>query len=68
MMAAAAKVARRWKIPAQVSLEERMGCAMGCCLGCVVEIATEPPASHARFQRVCTEGPVFPAESIVWKG
>ena len=67
MMAAAAKAARTAKIPAQVSLEERMGCAIGCCWGCVVEIATEPHTSHSRFQRVCTEGPVFSAEELVWE-
>ena len=66
MMAAAARLAHRRRVPALVSLEERMGCAMGCCMGCVVEVATEPAHSHARFQRVCTEGPVFPAESILW--
>jgi len=66
MMAAAAAVARRRGIEAQVSLEERMGCAMGCCMGCVVEVRTEPVCAHARFQRVCTEGPVFPAEAIRW--
>ena len=67
MMAAAAKLAHQMKLPAQVSLEERMGCAMGCCMGCVVEVATEPVTAHTRFQRVCTEGPIFPAEAIVWK-
>ena len=67
MMAAAAAVAREHKLQAQVSLEERMGCAMGCCMGCVVEVTTEPAASHARFQRVCTEGPVFPAGEIAWR-
>ncbi len=67
MMAAAAELARRRKTPAHVSLEERMGCAMGCCMGCVVEVNTEPAGSHARFQRVCTEGPVFLAEQIIWK-
>lgn len=66
MMRAAADLARRRGLPAQVSLEERMGCAMGCCMGCVVEVTTEPAGSHARFQRVCTEGPVFSAEEIAW--
>jgi len=66
MMKAAARLARQRHLPAEVSLEERMGCAMGCCMGCVVEVATEPATSHARFQRVCTEGPVFPAEMIQW--
>lgn len=67
MMAAAAALARRRLLGAQVSLEERMGCAMGCCMGCVVEVTTEPVTSHSRFQRVCTEGPVFPAEAILWR-
>lgn len=67
MMKAAAAVAGRRGIPAQVSLEERMGCAMGCCMGCVVEVNTEPAGSHARFQRVCTEGPVFAAEAVLWR-
>ena len=67
MMKAAAALACRRGIPAQVSLEERMGCAMGCCMGCVVEVNTEPVGSHARFQRVCTEGPVFAAEEIIWR-
>ncbi len=67
MMAAAAALARQARMPAQVSLEERMGCAMGCCMGCVVEMATQPKNSHARFQRVCTEGPVFDAREILWR-
>lgn len=66
MMKAAAEATRRAGIPAQVSLEERMGCAMGCCMGCVVEVTRSPVGSHARFQRVCTEGPVFAAEEVVW--
>ncbi len=66
MMQAAAAASGRFGIPAQVSLEERMGCAMGVCMGCVVEVNSAPAGSHARFQRVCTEGPVFPSEEIVW--
>ncbi len=66
MMRAAAALARERRVSAQVSLEERMGCGMGCCWGCTVEMADEPAGSHARFQRVCTEGPVFPAEKIAW--
>ncbi len=67
MMAAAARLARETGIPAQVSLEERMGCAMGVCMGCVVEVTTKPAGSHARFQRVCTEGPVFDARDLAWR-
>ncbi len=67
MMAAATSLARRENIQAEVSLEERMGCAMGVCMGCVVEVAAETTTKHARYQRVCTEGPVFPAEIIQWR-
>ncbi|PIQ82658.1 MAG: dihydroorotate dehydrogenase electron transfer subunit [Candidatus Omnitrophica bacterium CG11_big_fil_rev_8_21_14_0_20_64_10] len=67
MMAAAARFARREGVPAQVSLEERMGCGLGVCWGCCVEVTTEPKGTHARFQRVCTEGPVFPAEAVSWR-
>jgi dihydroorotate dehydrogenase electron transfer subunit len=67
MMAALARWADRRGWPMQVSLEERMGCAMGCCMGCVVEVATAPVHSYARFQRVCTEGPVFQREEILWR-
>ena len=67
MMQAAAALAARWHVPAQVSLEERMGCALGVCMGCIVEIAGPHATAHKRYQRICTEGPVFPAETIVWR-
>ncbi|MBI4313444.1 MAG: dihydroorotate dehydrogenase electron transfer subunit [Candidatus Omnitrophica bacterium] len=67
MMKAATKLAERWSLPAQVSLEERMGCAMGVCMGCIVEIAGPHATAHKKYQRVCTEGPVFPAEAVVWR-
>lgn len=66
MLQACARLAEEFGLPCQVSLEERMGCAMACCMGCVVEVATEPEASYHRFQRVCTEGPVFDANEIAW--
>jgi dihydroorotate dehydrogenase electron transfer subunit len=67
MMQAAAALAGRRGLPAQVSLEERMGCALGVCMGCIVEIAGPHATAHKRFQRVCTEGPVFDAEAVVWR-
>jgi len=51
-------------IPCYVSMEQRMGCGVGACLGCVIP-------THAsgvqRYQRVCTEGPVFAAEVVDWE-
>ena len=41
-------------IPAQVSLEERMGCGIGICLGCAVK------DKHSEgYKHVCKDGPVF---------
>ncbi|TFH03988.1 MAG: dihydroorotate dehydrogenase electron transfer subunit, partial [Spirochaetales bacterium] len=56
-----AAIARHRKLPAWVSLEHRMGCAVGACMGCAIRVR-----STARYARVCTEGPVFPASEVVW--
>jgi dihydroorotate dehydrogenase electron transfer subunit len=63
MMRAAAELAIERGIHCQVSLEARMACALGACLSCVVETTTE---GWQRYQRVCTEGPVFDARNVVW--
>ncbi len=63
MMRAAAELARQAGIPCQVCLEARMACALGACLSCVVETRTD---GWQKYQRVCTEGPVFDAGQIVW--
>jgi dihydroorotate dehydrogenase electron transfer subunit len=63
MLAAAAKVAQRYQLPCQVSLEEFMACAVGGCAGCVVLVNT--PAGPA-MKRVCVDGPVFDAASVLF--
>jgi dihydroorotate dehydrogenase electron transfer subunit len=61
MLEATAQVARRYGVPAQVSLEEFMACAVGGCAGCTVEVRTpEGPA----MKRVCVDGPVFDAYTV----
>jgi len=64
MMRALSEVVLPRGIPTQVALENRMGCALGVCLGCVVPIETP---SGVVYQRVCTEGPVFDAQSVRWE-
>jgi dihydroorotate dehydrogenase electron transfer subunit len=61
MLQAAARVARRFKIPCQVSLEEFMACAVGGCAGCSIPVVTE---AGLAMQRVCVDGPVFDAEAV----
>jgi dihydroorotate dehydrogenase electron transfer subunit len=61
MLGACARVARRFGVPCQVSLEEFMACGVGGCAGCAVEVATpEGPA----MKRVCVDGPVFDADAV----
>ena len=63
MLRAVAELAARYGLPCQVSLEEFMACAVGGCAGCAVKINTpEGPA----MKRVCVDGPVFDATTVVW--
>ena len=61
MLAAAARLARRYAIACQVCLEEFMACAVGGCAGCTVLVQT--PAGAA-MKRVCVDGPVFDAYTV----
>lgn len=63
MLEAAAKLAREFALPCQVSLEEFMACAVGGCAGCTVRIDT--PTGPA-MKRVCVDGPVFDAATVDW--
>ncbi len=63
MLRAVASQAADFGVPCQVSLEEYMACAVGGCAGCAVLIDTpEGPA----MKRVCVDGPVFDATTVVW--
>lgn len=63
MLRAVAALAARYDLPCQVSLEEYMACAVGGCAGCAVKIETpDGPA----MKRVCVDGPVFDAATVVW--
>ena len=46
-----------------LALEQRMGCGIGACLACVVPTVGD---CGMYYQRVCTEGPVFRAEELMW--
>ena len=46
--------------PGQYSLEARMGCGFGACMGCSAEM-------KSGMKRICTDGPVFDREEIIWE-
>ena len=59
MLKEVSAVAKKYNIPAQLSLEEHMVCGIGACLGCTVN-------TREGYQRACKEGPVFNAQEIIW--
>jgi dihydroorotate dehydrogenase electron transfer subunit len=61
MLKASAALARRFRVPCQVSLEEFMACGVGGCAGCTVQVAT---AAGPAMKRVCVDGPVFDAYTV----
>lgn len=63
MLAASVKLARKYGHPCLLSMENRMGCGLGVCLGCCIRVVGE---GHSAYQRVCTEGPVFWSEKVVF--
>ncbi len=61
MMAVVAKFAERRGARCWVSMEQIMACGVGACMGCAIRVK-----SPEEYARVCTEGPVFDACTIVW--
>lgn len=63
MLKAVADLAAAFDVPCDVSLEEFMACAVGGCAGCAVLVETPDGKS---MRRVCVDGPVFDAATVVW--
>ena len=61
MLEACARVAQRFDVPCQVSLEEYMACAVGGCAGCTVPVYD---GDEVAMKRVCVDGPVFDASAV----
>jgi len=66
MLEAVTTLAEKHRIPAWVSLETKMACGYGVCFSCVCPLKDESNEVGWDYRRVCLEGPVFKAESIVW--
>ena len=65
LLRAVAAVCRTRRLPAQVAVEERMGCGYGLCGTCAVPVARKDGAGwdHAR---ACVDGPVFNPARVLW--
>jgi len=59
MLRAVADLCKERNIPCQVCMEERMGCGVGACLVCACK------TKHG-YAHVCSDGPVFDANEVIW--
>jgi dihydroorotate dehydrogenase electron transfer subunit len=64
MLKAVGRLAEEFSLPAELSLDEHMGCGIGVCLTCVVPIKS---GDGWEYQRTCTEGPVFDSREVAWE-
>ena len=63
MMEAVSRMALKYEVPCEVSLETPMACGIGICFTCVAKIGT---SDDWDYKRTCVEGPIFKAQDIVW--
>ncbi len=66
VLRAVAAVCRTRKLPAQIAVEERMGCGFGLCGTCVVPLAAKDGSGWDHV-RACVDGPVFNPARVVWE-
>ena len=81
MLHALAPIVKSRGLSCQVSLEEKMACGIGTCLSCVCKVEPEitiarrglkeshiqtTPDFEYGYALVCSDGPVFNMEEIVW--
>jgi dihydroorotate dehydrogenase electron transfer subunit len=64
MLKAVGRLAAEFGLPAELSLDEHMGCGIGVCLTCVVPIKA---GDSWEYQRTCTDGPVFDSREVAWE-
>jgi dihydroorotate dehydrogenase electron transfer subunit len=64
MLKAVSALAHEFNVEAELSMDEHMCCGVGVCLTCVIPVRT---SGGWEYQRTCTEGPVFTANSIAWE-
>jgi dihydroorotate dehydrogenase electron transfer subunit len=65
MLKAVSRIAKRYSIPCQVSLEAYMACGVGACLGCVIKGRNHTEES-TDYLCVCKDGPVFDSLELLW--
>jgi len=65
MMEVVQEICLRESVSCWLSLESPMACGFGACFSCVVPIRQED--GNWDYKRSCVEGPVFPAETLIFE-
>lgn len=63
LMKAVVAIGEKHGVPVQVSLETRMACGIGICLGCAAPIREK---DQVVYRKVCSDGPVFRGEEVLF--
>ncbi|NIA07184.1 MAG: hypothetical protein GWP14_06050 [Actinobacteria bacterium] len=66
MMAKIVQVAAQQQLPCQVCMERHMACGLGACQACVCRQKQNQDESDWVYKLVCSNGPVFDGQSILW--
>ena len=66
MMKEVSTICKTYKIPCQVSLEQRMGCGIGACLVCACKTISQNEEGW-QYSHVCKDGPVFWSDNVNWE-
>jgi len=69
MLKAIAALAQRHNMPCEVCMEAYMACGIGVCQSCVVPVQNieNTTKGEQKYKLVCSDGPVFDAQKIVWQ-
>ena len=65
MLSAVARIAEKWDVDCQLSMERRMACGIGLCQSCAVECRVEG-SDETVYKLCCRDGPVFDAGTVVF--
>ena len=64
MLAAVARLAEKYDVACDLSIENQMACGFGACFSCVAPIRQSDGSIDLR--RVCVEGPIFRSKDVVF--
>lgn len=65
MLAETARIAAKYNVPCQVSMERLMACGIGLCQSCAVETKTVDKDKTV-YKLCCKDGPVFDSGNVIW--